>query len=155
MRRSVKTYKQNGNENGGGKADATDSGTFDALRKLDVTTPGFMRLPVCSETLARKSWEYSDKTDATRDKEGFPCNNDNDNGSWIKPIERQSGILNFGTCTFDTEGKGRKGNVDEHFGTQDAVDVIRYAAKHWGKGNDKMGKGVMQCDGNIKKQEVH
>src|SRR4051812_6620930 len=75
--RSVKTYKQNGNENGGGKANATDSGTFDALRKLDVTTPGFMRLPVCSETLARKSWENSDKTDATRDKEGFPCNNDN------------------------------------------------------------------------------
>jgi hypothetical protein len=36
------------------------------------------------------------------------------------------------------------------------VDVIRYAAKHWGKGNNKMGgKGVMQCDGNIKKQEVH
>jgi hypothetical protein len=71
------TYKQNGNENGGGKADATDSGTFDALRKLDVTTPGFMRLPVCSETPARKSWENSDKTDATRGKEGFPCNNNN------------------------------------------------------------------------------
>lgn len=39
--------------------------------------PDFMRLPVCSESLARKSWENSNKTDATRNKEGFPCNNDN------------------------------------------------------------------------------
>ncbi|KAJ5415834.1 hypothetical protein N7465_004529 [Penicillium sp. CMV-2018d] len=188
---SVKTYKQNGNENGGGKADATDSGTFDALRKMDVTTPGFMRLPVCSEALARKSWENADKTDATRKKEGFPCNNDNGKsycttskttyveettsgspliddclvivkniqgttGSWIKPIERQYGILNFGTCTFGIEGKGRKGNVDEYVGAQDVVDIIRYTSKHWGHGTGKMqGKGVMQCNGNIKQQEVH
>lgn len=110
---------------------------------------------LCAVRLARKSWENSDKTDATRDKEGFPCNNDNSksycttskstyneetsdgspliddclvivkniqgtSGSWIKPIERQFGILNFGTCTFGIEGKGRKGNVDEYFGAQDA-----------------------------------
>ncbi|CAI7650985.1 unnamed protein product [Penicillium discolor] len=188
---SVKTYKQNGNENGGGKANPKDSGTFDALKKMEITTPGFMRLPVCSETLARKSWENADDTDATRKKEGFPCNNDNGksycttskttyieettsgspviddclvivkniegtSGSWIKPIERQYGILNFGTCTFGIEGKGRKGNVDEYVGAQDVVDIIRYTSKHWGHGTGKMqGKGVMQCDGNIKKQEVH
>ena len=191
LTRSVKTYKQNGNENGGGKANPKDSGTFDSLKKMDITTPGFMRLPVCSETLARKSWENADKTDATRNKEGFPCNNDNGksycttskttyieettsgspliddclvivkniqgtSGSWIKPIERQFGILNFGTCTFGIEGKGRKGNVDEYVGAQDVVDIIRYTSKHWGHGTGKMqGKGVMQCDGNIKKQEVH
>ncbi|CAG8207143.1 unnamed protein product [Penicillium salamii] len=187
---SVKTYKQNGNENGGGKADATKSGTFDALKKLDVTTPGFMRLPVCSETLARKSWENSDKTDATRDREGFPCNIDNgkaycatskstyiketSGGSpliddclalvkkiqgtskyWDKPIERQFGIVSFGTCTFGIEGKGRKGNANEQVGAQDVVDIIRYAAKHWGKGNTRMGgRGSMQCEGNIKNQKV-
>jgi hypothetical protein len=188
--RSVKTYKQNGNENGGGRADPTDSGTFDALKKMDITTPGFMRLPVCSETLARKSWENSDKTDATRNKDGFPCNNDNGlsycttskstyieetsggspliddclhiveniegtSGSWIKPIERQFGILHYGECYFGIEGKGRKGNVDEYVGAQDAVDIIRYAAKHWGDGTRMGGKGVMQCNGNIKQQEVH
>lgn len=158
---------------------------------MEITTPGFMRLPVCSETLARKSWENADDTDATRKKEGFPYNNDNGksycttskttyieettsgspviddclvivkniegtSGSWIKPIERQYGILNFGTCTFGIEGKGRKGNVDEYIGAQDVVDIIRYTSKHWGHGTGKMqGKGVMQCDGNIKKQEVH
>ncbi|CAI7654484.1 unnamed protein product [Penicillium discolor] len=188
---SVKTYKQNGNENGGASANPKDSGTFGALKKLDITTPGFMRLPVCSETLARKSWENADKTDTTRHKDGFPCNNDNGksycttskttyveettsespliddclvivkniqgtSGSWFRPIERQYGILNHGTCTFGIEGKGRKGNADEYVGAQDAVDIIRYTAKHWGHGTDKIqGKGVMQCDGNIKKQEVH
>ncbi|KAJ5412524.1 uncharacterized protein N7487_006883 [Penicillium crustosum] len=188
---SVKTYKQNGNENGGGKADPKDPGTFDALKKMDITTPGFMHLPVCSETLARKSLENADTTDATRNKEGFPYNNDNGKSycttsktiyieettsgspliedclaivkniegtsrSWFKPIEWQFGILNFGTCTFGIEGKGRKGNIDEYVGAQDVVDIIRYASKHWGYGTGKMqGKGAMQCDGNIKKQEVH
>ena len=189
--RSVKTYKQNGNENGGGKADATDSGTFNALRNSDITTPGFMRLPVCSESLARESWENADSTDATRDKEGFPCNNDNgksycttskstyvketSGGSpliedclalvkkiqgtkkyWDKPIERQFGIVGSGTCTFGITGKGRKGNANEKVGAQDVVDIIRYAAKHWGAGETRMGgKGTMQCDGNIKRQKVN
>lgn len=187
--RSVKTYKQNGNENGGGPADTTDDGTFEALKKADITTPGFMRLPVCSESLARKSWENSDKTDATRNKEGFPCNNDNGlsycntadssytdestggspliedclhivkniegtSGHWIKPIERQFGILHYGTCVFGITGKGRKGNADEYVGAQDAVDVIRYAAKHWGDGKRMQGKGTFTCKGNIKKQTV-
>ncbi|KAK9855849.1 hypothetical protein MYU51_001467 [Penicillium brevicompactum] len=188
---SVKTYKQNGNENGGGKADATDSGTFNALRNSDITTPGFMRLPVCSESLARKSWENADSTDATRDKEGFPCNNDNgksycttskstyvketSGGSpliedclalvkkiqgtkkyWDKPIERQFGIVGSGTCTFGITGKGRKGNANEKVGAQDVVNIIRYAAKHWGAGETRMGgKGTMQCDGNIKRQKVN
>lgn len=191
LSRSVKTYKQNGNENGGGKADPTNSGTFNALSQSDITTPGFMRLPVCSETLARKSWENSDKTDATRDKEGFPCNNDNGksycttskstyteetsgaspliddclvivkniqgtSGSWNKPIEEQYGIAHYGTCTFGIEGKGRHGNANVDIGAQDIVDIIRYTSKHWGNGGDKMGgKGIMQCNGNIKKEELH
>ncbi|KAJ6445148.1 Lysine--tRNA ligase [Purpureocillium lavendulum] len=74
---AVKTYKQNGEENGGDLADPTDSGSFDSLVKDDVTTPGYIRLPVCSETLARTSWENADKTDGTRNKENFPCNIDN------------------------------------------------------------------------------
>ncbi|KAJ5519173.1 Peptidoglycan-binding Lysin subgroup [Penicillium expansum] len=188
---SVRTYKQNGNENGGGMADPTDSGTFEALKQMDITTPGFMRLPVCSETLARTSWENADKTEATRNKDGFPCNNDNGRsycttsestyieettsgspliddclvivkniegttGSWNKLIEIQYGIAHFGTCTFGIEGKGRHGNSNVYIGAQDIVDIIRYTSKHWGHGTDKMqGKGVMQCNGNIKQQELH
>jgi len=70
----VRTYKQNGDQNGGDLADPTDSGSFDSLVKDDITTPGYIRLPVCSETLARKSWENADKTSGTRDKDNFPCN---------------------------------------------------------------------------------
>jgi hypothetical protein len=189
--RSVKTYKQNGNENGGGRADPTDSGTFDALKQMDITTPGFMRLPVCSQTMARRSWENADKTDATRKKDGFPCNKDNGKsycttskstyieettsdspliddclvivkniegttGSWNRMIEIQYGIAHHGTCTFGIEGKGRHGNANVDVGAQDIVDIIRYTSKHWGHGTGKMqGKGVMQCNGNIKQQELH
>ncbi|KAJ6127690.1 hypothetical protein N7471_008907 [Penicillium samsonianum] len=64
--RSIKTYKQNGNKNGGGKANPKDLGTFDALKKMEIMTPRFIRLP-----------ENADKTDAIRHKEGFPYNNDN------------------------------------------------------------------------------
>ncbi|KAF4765066.1 hypothetical protein HAV15_003941 [Penicillium sp. str.  len=152
--RSVKTYKQNGNENGGASANPKDLGTFGALKKLDITTPGFIRLP-----------ENADKIDATRHKDGFPYNNDNSksyyttskttyieettsespliddclviikniegtSGSWFRPIERQYGILNHRIYTFGIKGKGRKGNADEYIGAQDAVDIIRYTAKH-------------------------
>ncbi|CAG8003003.1 unnamed protein product [Penicillium nalgiovense] len=188
---SVKTYKQNGNENGGDIADPTDSGTFDALKEMDITTPGFMRLPVCTQAMARRSWENADKADATRKKDNFPCNKDNGKsycttskstyieettsgspliddclvivkniegttGSWNRLIEIQYGIASYGTCTFGIEGKGRHGNVNVDVGAQDIVDIIRYTSKHWGHGTDRMqGKGVMQCHGNIKQQELH
>lgn len=74
---AVKTFKQNGETLGGGIADATDSGTFDALVKDDITTPGYIRLPVCSETRARKSWDNADLTDSVRDQAGYPCNANN------------------------------------------------------------------------------
>ena len=77
MHRSVKTYNQNGKENGGGPANPADSGTFDSLVKDDITTPGYIRLPVCTETLARRSWENADKTESSRDKPNFPCNVNN------------------------------------------------------------------------------
>ncbi|KAI0173811.1 hypothetical protein BJ166DRAFT_492378 [Pestalotiopsis sp. NC0098] len=44
---SVRTWLQNGKTNGGGFADPTDGGTIDNLLNVDVTTPSYMRLPVC------------------------------------------------------------------------------------------------------------
>lgn len=54
--RSVRTYLQNGNTNGGGPADPTNSGTANDLFNEDVTTPGFIRIPVCSPGMAWKAW---------------------------------------------------------------------------------------------------
>jgi hypothetical protein len=42
-------------------ADPTDGDTIDNLPDVNVTTSGYMRLPVCSPELAYQSW---DKTEA-------------------------------------------------------------------------------------------
>lgn len=64
---AVKTYLQNGNENGGGIADLYDSGTIDPLVKEEITTSDYIRLPLCSETLAGRSWDSADKSKSVRD----------------------------------------------------------------------------------------
>ncbi|SPQ21569.1 e2cb8c7a-6b71-4cba-a482-675fd0a9b2df [Thermothielavioides terrestris] len=53
---SVRTYIQNGRQNGGPVADPTNSVTFSDLYNSDITTPGFIRLPVCSVDMARRAW---------------------------------------------------------------------------------------------------
>jgi hypothetical protein len=59
IRGSVRTWMANGKRNGGGFPDISDRGTADALMSVDVTTPGFVRLPVCSPEVAFKGWEYN------------------------------------------------------------------------------------------------
>ena len=66
---SVRTYIQNGRKNGGDLADATNSGTIDNLLHVDVTTPGFVRLPVCSPERAYQSWDGA-KADSS---DNYPC----------------------------------------------------------------------------------
>jgi hypothetical protein len=66
---SVRTWKQNGKANGGGSADPTDHGTIDNLMNVDVTTPGFMRIPVCSPERAFKSWD----TAKAGSSDNYPC----------------------------------------------------------------------------------
>ncbi|CAI7608393.1 unnamed protein product [Penicillium viridicatum] len=60
---SVNTYVANGNKNGGKIADPGDSTTLDNLYDQDITTAGYIRLPVCSGDTAFWNWqEYSDRT---------------------------------------------------------------------------------------------
>jgi hypothetical protein len=65
---SVRTYIENGGKNGG-KADLDNRDTLEGLLKVDVTTPGVIRLPMCSPERALQNWEKSDKT-----VEHYPCN---------------------------------------------------------------------------------
>lgn len=69
--RSVRTYMQNGNANGGGPADPANSGTLNDLFNQDVTTPGYIRLPVCSPDIAFMAWNEvgGPQTNATN----YPC----------------------------------------------------------------------------------
>ncbi|KAL2023348.1 hypothetical protein VTK56DRAFT_3086 [Thermocarpiscus australiensis] len=53
---SVRTYIQNDRKNGAPIADPTNTVTFDDLKNHDVTTPGYIRLPVCSADMAFLAW---------------------------------------------------------------------------------------------------
>ncbi|WEW59000.1 hypothetical protein PRK78_004468 [Emydomyces testavorans] len=69
---SVRTYKQNGNMNGGKSADTTDPATARMLLDDDVTSPGFIRMPVCSPDIAFNAWVgVHGKPDTTADN--YPC----------------------------------------------------------------------------------
>lgn len=55
--RSVRTYQQNGNQNGGNFVDTTNPASFDDLAAGDVTTPELIRLPVCKPEQAYRTWD--------------------------------------------------------------------------------------------------
>lgn len=176
----------NGKENGGPIANPNKE--FDSLVNGDITTPGYIRLPVCTEPAARLAWSNADKTSSVRGLSYFPCNPANgrdycgdstfvDQGSdgsplisdceqiikdiestdssWNTFIEMQRDIRHSGTCHFGVTGKGRKGNSNFDVGGQDVIDIIRDAIRKFGRPDGRVGaKGIMQCNGNIKKQKV-
>jgi hypothetical protein len=68
---SVKTWKQNGRQNGGAPPDFSNLGSLTDLANQDLTTPGFFRLPVCTPNMAYLAWnspKLVDKTD-----HNYPC----------------------------------------------------------------------------------
>jgi hypothetical protein len=67
---SLRTYIQNGNANGGAQTDPTNDGSIDDLINQDVTTPGFIRLPVCSPEMAFTAWS---DTSISSDMANYPC----------------------------------------------------------------------------------
>lgn len=68
---SVRTYKANGGKNGADHyADPEKQATIDDLvDRVDITTPGFVRLPVCSPARAWQSWDTSKKGSSAN----YPC----------------------------------------------------------------------------------
>ncbi|KAK4155345.1 hypothetical protein C8A00DRAFT_31870 [Chaetomidium leptoderma] len=66
---SVRTWIQNGKKNGGGFADLTNGDTINGLLNVDITTPGFVRLPVCSPERAYQSWVTTGKGSSAN----YPC----------------------------------------------------------------------------------
>jgi len=53
---AVNTYLTNGNKNGAALANPADDTTLTNLYNEDVTTPGFIRLPVCNPAMAYAAW---------------------------------------------------------------------------------------------------
>jgi hypothetical protein len=68
---SVRTYVNNNRVNTGKVADYNNQKTIDDLMNVDVTTPGYIHMPVCSPGRAFESWDTSDKGSSSN----YPCDN--------------------------------------------------------------------------------
>ncbi|KAL7939413.1 glycoside hydrolase family 18 protein [Trichoderma chlorosporum] len=69
---SVNTYNANGKANGAPSANPSDQQTLQALASQDITTPGYINLPVCSPQTAWASW--SNPSQSNSSAPGYPCN---------------------------------------------------------------------------------
>ncbi|PYH70942.1 chitinase [Aspergillus vadensis CBS 113365] len=69
---SVRTYVANGNANGGPVANPLDKDTLKDLSNQDITTPGYIRLPVCSPQVAWASWSTPSQSNSS--DPNYPCN---------------------------------------------------------------------------------
>ncbi|KAL4745304.1 hypothetical protein BDW72DRAFT_211523 [Aspergillus terricola var. indicus] len=181
---SVRTYEANGNQNGGAVPDPEDKATLESLFDQDITTPGFIRLPVCDPDMAFKAWEQGYTTE-----ENYPCiphkspdycrdstfvdqtsdaspsvedcmqivkNIQGTDGNWEveNAIGNQHQLVQYGGCAFGVQGIGKDGNIDYYIGAQDIVDIITDSVNKFG-GSGKVGaKGEMECDGTVKDQTV-
>lgn len=70
--RAIKTFEGNGHKNGAGPAKITNKPTLEDIMNTDTTTPGYVRIPVCSPAEAYGNWLDEDK--AANRYHGFPCN---------------------------------------------------------------------------------
>lgn len=77
LHRSVKTFLANGKENTNAPADPTNPSTLTSLLKDDITTAGFITLPVCTRDRARTSWANADESGSGTDQPDYPCNINN------------------------------------------------------------------------------
>ena len=109
---AVRTYIQNGNANGGEQTDPTNSGSLDDLMDQDVTTPGFIRIPVCSPEIAFAAW--SDTT-INSDVENYPC--------YIKPS-----ISDCEDSSFEDQASDASPSVDDCMGI---VNNIKGTQGEW------------------------
>ncbi|KAA8616872.1 hypothetical protein PtrSN002B_009180 [Pyrenophora tritici-repentis] len=91
---SVRTWKQNGKVNGGGLPDVKDKLTIDDLLSMDVTTPRYVRLPVCIPAQAFQSWDSSKPGSS----DNYPCDN-------------PPGINSCGDSTFEDQSSDASSNV--------------------------------------------
>lgn len=70
--RSVRTYENNNNQNGGPTAHISDKDTVYSLIDEDITAPGIINIPVCGPDEAFRNWNnpiYRHNAYST-----FPCN---------------------------------------------------------------------------------
>ncbi|KAM7183708.1 hypothetical protein V8F20_012513 [Naviculisporaceae sp. PSN 640] len=109
---AVNTYINNGSKNGAepGSVDLNDINAKDSLFRMDITTPGFISLPICSPQIARKSWEL------TKGHVGSPGKGSTPN--W--PCDPPKGLVKCGEYEFD-EGSTNEDSPS----VNDCLQIIR------------------------------
>ncbi|OAA63574.1 Glycoside hydrolase, subgroup, catalytic core [Niveomyces insectorum RCEF 264] len=174
---AVRTYQENGNQNGGAMVDPTDRGSLADLMNTDVTTPGYVRIPVCDDYTAFVATQNnhpstpnypcndpvapstcdtstfvdqtSDASPTVADCQQIIANIQHTNGQWEieNVVHEQHQIVQSGTCKFGVQGNGG-GNAGFHVGAQDIVEIINSAIINYASSSGKVGaKGVMSCNG--------
>jgi hypothetical protein len=181
---AVNTYVNNGNANGGAIADPANSGTLDQLYDQNITTPGYVTIPVCSPDTAQAAISAKQSTVAN-----YPCNAlqaisdcgdstfvdqtsdaspsvddclqivaniQNTLGEWEveNAVEEQHQLVQYGTCKFGVQGTAINGNVDFHVGAQDIIDIIHSSISMFASNGLVGAKGEMDCNGDVKQQSV-
>ncbi|TPX08096.1 uncharacterized protein E0L32_010163 [Thyridium curvatum] len=140
---SVRTYIQNGKKNGGGGADVGNRGTINDLLDVDVTTPGFIRLPVCSPERAFQSWD----TSSLGSSPNFPCD--------IPPGKDECGESSFENQSSDASPsvsdclqiiKNIEGDGTTEWTTQVVGKRQREIAKY---GSCQFGVEATEVNGNV------
>ena len=181
---ALNTYASNGNANGGAIADPANSGTLDQLYDQNITTPGYVTIPVCSPDTAQAAINAKQSTAAN-----YPCNAlqaisdcgdstfvdqtsnaspsvddclqivaniQNTLGEWEveNAVEEQHQLVQYGTCKFGVQGTAINGNVDFHVGAQDIIDIIHSSISMFASNGLVGAKGEMDCNGDVKQQSV-
>ena len=72
--RSVRTYQNNGNQNGAPAASYLNNPTINDLYNQDITTPGYIRIPVCGPNEAYQNWYNVQTGNGNATYANYPCN---------------------------------------------------------------------------------
>ncbi|KAL2831692.1 putative necrosis-inducing factor-domain-containing protein [Aspergillus cavernicola] len=140
---SVRTWIKNSRENGASVADPTNDGTLSDLMDVDVTTPGFMRIPVCSPDRAFQSWDTANKNSSPN----WPCD--------IPPGKNECEVSSFVDQTSDASPnvedcrqiiKNIEGDASTDWTTQVVGQNQREIAHH---ATCHFGVEATKTDGNV------
>ncbi|OAA60299.1 chitinase [Niveomyces insectorum RCEF 264] len=152
----------NRENNGGPLPDLSDKDTVDSLMSSDITTPGFIRIPVCSADMAYKAWDSLGRPSLPNYPCVMPPGKDDcgdstfeDRTSDASPLV--SDCMHIVTNIEGTDGEWEidnsfaqqhqevqygtcafgvqgdgRGSIRFHLGSQDIVDIITESVKRFG-----------------------
>lgn len=139
---SVRSYVANGNANGGPVTDPTNDGSLNDLMNIDITTPGFIRLPVCSSDEASTAW----RLEKDKSTPNWPC--------FIKPSINDCGTSSFTDTTSDAsptvnDCMGIVNNIKNTQGQWEVENAIEKQHQIVQYGSCKFGVQGKKINGNI------